>query len=482
MAAFRIPNLLQNLFGEGALSASFIPVYAGHLGRQDTQEADRTANAVLALLGLVVAVVVLAGVLAAPLLVSAIAPGFTGEKRTLTIQLVRILFPGAGLLVVSAWCLGVLNSHRKFFMSYAAPVVWNLAVILALVVWGGSRSLTAGPLATAAAWGSVVGSALQVAVQLPQVLRLLGRIRPAFSTASASVQTVIRNFVPAFLSRGVVQISIFVDELIATLLPAGAVAAMAYSQTLAILPVSLFGLSVSAAELPQMSRDAARGEEVDSQLRSRLDRGLRQIAFFVVPSAVAFAALGHVVAGAIYQTGEFTRTDTLYVWGILAGSAVGLLASTLGRLYGSTYYALKDTRTPLRFAMVRLAGTVGLGFPFALLLPGLLGFDAKWGAAGLTVSAGIAGWIEFILLRRTMNRRIGRTGISIGYQTRLWAGAILASMVAWGILLAAGAQHPILLALLVLVPYGLVYFGVTSLLGVPEAQALWRRGGEHSDQ
>ncbi|NNG17144.1 MAG: murein biosynthesis integral membrane protein MurJ [Gemmatimonadales bacterium] len=476
MAAFRIPNLLQNLFGEGALSASFIPVYAGQLGRQDIREADRTANAVLALLGLVVAVVVLAGVLAAPLLVSAIAPGFTGDKRTLTIQLVRILFPGAGLLVVSAWCLGVLNSHRKFFMSYAAPVVWNVAVILALVVWGGgSRSLTAGPLATAAAWGSVVGSALQVAVQLPQVFRLLRRLRPVFSTASASVQTVIRNFVPAFFSRGVVQISIFVDELIATLLPAGAVAAMAYSQTLAILPVSLFGLSVSAAELPQMSRDAARGEEVDSQLRQRLDRGLRQIAFFVVPSAVAFATLGHVVAGAIYQTGEFTRTDTLYVWGILAGSAVGLLASTLGRLYASTYYALKDTRTPLRYAMVRLAGTVGLGFPFALLLPGLLGLDPKWGAAGLTVSAGIAGWIEFVLLRRTMNRRIGRTGISAEFQARLWAGAVLAAMAAWAILALAGARHPILLALVALIPYGLVYFGVTSMLGVPEAKALWSR-------
>jgi putative peptidoglycan lipid II flippase len=475
MAAFRIPNLLQNLFGEGALSASFIPVYAGHLGRKDIREADRTANAVLALLGLVVAVIVLAGVLAAPLLVSAIAPGFTGDKRTLTIQLVRILFPGAGLLVVSAWCLGVLNSHRKFFMSYAAPVVWNVAVIGALVVWGGGRSLTAGPLATAAAWGSVVGSALQVGVQLPQVLRLLSRIRPVLSTASASVQTVIRNFVPAFLSRGVVQISIFVDEIIATLLPAGAVAAMAYSQTLAILPVSLFGLSVSAAELPQMSRDTAKGEEVDSQLRQRLDRGLRQIAFFVVPSAIAFAALGHVVAGAIYQTGEFSRADTLYVWGILAGSAVGLLASTLGRLYSSTYYALKDTRTPLRYAAVRLAGTVGLGLPFALLVPGLVGLNPKWGAAGLTVSAGLAGWIEFVLLRRTMNRRIGHTGLSVGFQARLWAGAILAALVAWGILFLAGAQHPILLALLVLIPYGLVYFWVTSLLGVSEAKALWGR-------
>jgi putative peptidoglycan lipid II flippase len=279
------------------------------------------------------------------------------------------------------------------------------------------------------------------------------------------------------MSRGVVQVSIFVDELIATLLPTGAVAALAYSQTLAILPVSLFGLSVSAAELPAMSSTAAVGQEVDADLRNRLDRGLRQIAFFVVPSAMGFLALGHILAGALYQTGEFTRSDTLYVWGILAGSAVGLLASTLGRLYSSTYYALKDTRTPLRYAGVRLAGTVMLGFPFALAVPGLVGIDPKWGAAGLTVSAGIAGWIEFALLRRTMNRRIGRTGLTIGFQLRLWTAAAAAAAVGWGIQSVAPEWAPIPLAAIVLVPYGLVYFGLTTMFGLPEARALWGKGG-----
>ncbi len=475
MAAFRIPNLLQNLFGEGALSASFIPVYAGHLGKEDRAEADRTANAILALLGLVIAVLVLLGVLAAPLLVSAIAPGFTGAKRDLTIHLVRILFPGAGLLVLSAWCLGILNSHRRFFLSYAAPVAWNLTVIGTLILYG--RSLTGGSLAAAAAWGSVVGSGLQVAVQLPHVIGLLGRLRPVFTTANESVRLVIRNFVPAFMSRGVVQVSIFVDELIATLLPAGAVAAMAYTQTIAVLPVSLFGMSVSAAELPEMSRAATTDTEAASYLRERLNQGLRHIAYYVVPSAMAFVALGHVLAGALYQTGEFTRADTLYVWGILAGSAVGLLASTLGRLYASTYYALRDTRTPLRFAMVRLGGTIGLGFPFALLLPGWLGLDPKWGAAGLTASAGLAGWIEFWLLRRAMNRRIGPTSLPLPFQAKLWASALAAAGVAWAVIGLAGVagRHPVLLALVVLVPYGLVYFGSTSLLRVPQAEAVTGR-------
>src|SRR5262249_173942 len=136
-AAFRIPNFLQNLFGEGALSASFIPVYASLLGRASKEEPDQVSGPVGALLALVVAVLVRAGLVATPLLIGVLAPGFVGEKRALTIHIVRILFPGAGLLVLSSWCLGVLNSHRRFLLSYAAPIVWNAAMITALCWFGG---------------------------------------------------------------------------------------------------------------------------------------------------------------------------------------------------------------------------------------------------------------------------------------------------------------------------------------------------------
>src|SRR5689334_21660016 len=168
-AAFRIPNFLQNLFGEGALSASFIPVYAALLARGDRREADRVAGAVASLLALIVAVLVFAGVIATPLLIDAIAPGFKGPKRELTIEIVRILFPGAGLLVLSAWCLGVLNSHHRFLLSYTAPVMWNAAMIVTLVLYGSSPLPR---LAITLAWGSVAGSALQFAVQMPAVLYL----------------------------------------------------------------------------------------------------------------------------------------------------------------------------------------------------------------------------------------------------------------------------------------------------------------------
>ncbi len=171
-AAFRIPNILQNLFGEGVLSASFIPVYARLNAENRHEEASQLAEAVFALLLLVTAVLVAAGVFATPLLIELIAPGFRGATRELTIRIVQILFPGAALLVLSAWCLGILNSHRKFFLSYAAPVVWNAALITTLV-WGG-RHHTESRLAILLAIGSVIGSALQFAVQLPTVLRFLG--------------------------------------------------------------------------------------------------------------------------------------------------------------------------------------------------------------------------------------------------------------------------------------------------------------------
>jgi putative peptidoglycan lipid II flippase len=471
-AAFRIPNFLQNVFGEGALSASFIPVYANLLARGDKEEASRVADAVLTLLALSTAIIVLIGVLTTRFFVGLFAASFDPATRELTIQLIRIFFPGAGLLVLSAWCLGVLNSHRKFFLSYTAPVVWNLSIIATLIWFGGRDDFH---LATFAAWGSVVGSALQFGVQMPTVMSLLRRLRPVFDIATQNVRMVLRNFGPVFMSRGVVQISAFVDTMLAGLISPQAVVALTYAQSLYTLPVSLFGMSVSAAELPAMSSALGSRDEIAVQLRRRLDDGLRRIAFFIVPSVMAMMAFGDVMTAALYQTGRFNRADSTYVWGILAGSTIGLLASTLGRLYASTYYALHDTRTPLRYAVIRVALTTGLGYLFAIPLPRMVGIDPKWGAAGLTASAGIAGWVEFALLRRSLNQRIGRTGLPTAYIVRLWASALAGAALGWGIKLLLPRLHPIVIAGLVLVPYGLSYFAVTSMLGVDESLTTVRR-------
>ncbi len=471
-AAFRIPNLLQNLFGEGALSASFIPVYAGLLAREEPEQAGRVAGAVAALLALAVSLLVLVGVIATPLVIDLIAPGFTGERRALTIELVRVFFPGAGMLVLSAWCLGVLNSHGRFLLSYTAPVVWN-AVIVATLLWFGGRQTT-DRLAVTVAWGSVAASALQFLVQMPAVLSLVRHLRVRLDTRNPEVRAVVNNFGPVFVSRGVVQLSAYVDQFLASWLPIGSVALIGYAQNLSLLPVGLFGMSVSAAELPAMSGIIGTTDEVAERLRQRLDAGLRRIAFFIVPSAIAFVALGDVIAVAVYRTGRFTADDARWVWAILAGSAVGLLASTLGRLYSSAYYALRDTRTPLRFAVLRVALTTALGYLCALPLPRLLGVDQRWGMAGLTASAGVAGWVEFVLLRRTLGARIGSTGIPASLLATLWVSGLVAAAAGWYLARAISPHHPVLVAAVALPAYAVVYLGATAGMKVPEALALIR--------
>jgi putative peptidoglycan lipid II flippase len=511
-AALRIPNLLQNLLGEGVLSSSFIPVYANLLARDEEEEADRVAGAVAGLLAAATAALVLAGMAATPVVVRLITPGLTGEDHALAIRLVRVLFPALGTLVLSAWCLGVLNSHRRFFLSYAAPVVLNGVVVVALVAAGwvtrgeADRLARETRIAGWAAWGYVAGALAQLAVQLPRTLRLLGpRFRPSLDTARASIRTVLYNFAPALLGRGVVQLSAFVDTIYASYVGTRGLAALGYQQILYLLPISLFGMAISASELPAMSSAVGSADAVAAELRSRLDAGLARLAFFVIPSAGAFLLLGDVVAGAFFQTGQQRAADTRYLWLVLMGSTVGLLAATMGRLYASAFYALKDTRTPLRFAVVRLALTAGLAWWSAVRMPDALGIPREIGLVGITATTGLAAWLEYFLLRRALGRRIGRTGLRARTALRLWTSAAVAgaaglavkmALTAWrgpmpgvsrqwgGGFLPPPDLHPAIAAIPVLGVYGVLYLALalgTGPGGARAALARVRRPGAPGD-
>ncbi len=474
-AAIRIPNILQNLFGEGVLSASFIPAYSRLLAHGDDEEAGRVAGAIGTLLALTSAVMVLVGIVLTPYAVAIIAPGFAGDKRELTIHLVQVMFPGVGLLVLSAWSLGVLNSHRRFFLPYASPVAMNVVMIGALLGFGpslGGDWAGQARLVAVLAWASVLGSAAQLLVQLPTVLRVEQRLRLRPDLGNANVRGVLAQFAPVFIGRGVVQISAYVDNVLASLVSTGAVAVLSYAQVITMLPVSLFGMAVSAAELPAMSGTVGTDDEVARVLRQRLSDGLHRIAFYVVPSAMAFVTIGDIVSATLYQSGRFGRTDVVWMWGVLAGSAIGLLAGTLGRLYASTWYALRNTRTPLKFALVRVALTLALGWLAALWLPGAVGIDPRWGVAGLTASAGVAAWVECLLLRRSLIPRIGDVGLDRPYQLKLWRAAVTAALVALGVKLVLGVEHPLVLGFIALPLYAVTYLGATASTGVPEASLM----------
>jgi putative peptidoglycan lipid II flippase len=494
-AAFKIPNFLQNLLGEGVLSASFIPVYASLRAKKQDDEADRLAGAIFGLLALITGLFVALGVLFTDAFVTVLAPGFTGAQRALTIEISRTLFPGTGLLVMSAWCLGILNSHRKFLLSYAAPVLWNGCIIATLLIFGGR--VDDAELVRWAAVGMVVGALVQFLIQLPNVLRLLGRFRPSVNAASPEVRSVLKNFAPAVVARGVVQISASLDGIYASWITHRAVAALTSAQTLSLLPISLFGMAVSAAELPEMSADVTRTvEDRNTALRTRVSTGLQRIAFFVVPSAAAFLFIGEQLAGLLMQTGHFNARDSRYVWYILAGASVGLLSQTMGRLYSSAFWALKDVRTPLKIAALRVCVGAALGYLAARQLPGWLGVPDELGAAFMTATSGAAAFLEYSLLRRALSRTIGDIGLPPSRLLALWLSAGLAGAAALGLkvgltarfgpsphgleewggsILPAPDLPPIAVAAACVGLFAAVYGTLTVLFGVPQAQAIARK-------
>lgn len=482
--ALKVPNFLQNMLGEGVLSASFIPVYSRLLAKGDEKLAGRVAGVFACFLALGVSVIVVLGVIATPWILQLTAAGLDPETMALAVRLTRIIFPGVGLLVLYAWALGILNSHRQFFIGYVAPVLWSAAMIAAMVIFG--MRVRGAPLAVALAWGTLIGCALQFAIEIPFVLRHSKHLSFGFDRTLEPVKTIFRNILPVVGGRGVIQISGYVDVLLATFIAKGAVSALLFAQTLYMLPISVFGMSVANAELPQMA-----GETEFAALRKRLDRSIRQVAFFVIPSAVAFILIGRPLITALYERGEFTRDTTLLVWYILIGFAIGLLAATLGRLYSSTFYALHDTKTPFRIALARVLGGAILALLFAfplrpmfaaivrslgLPVPAGAGGEAALGVVGISTASALAAWIEFTLLRRGIRNRIGRGEAKGGVMLKLWGSALVAGAAAATIVYALRMPvGKILEAILACGIFGLFYFATGFLLGVPEVRSTLSR-------
>ncbi len=459
-AALKIPNLIRNLLGEGTLSASFIPVYAALLQREGEEQGRRLAGVIASLLILLTAISALIGIAFAPVITDFVAPGFSGPTRDLTVTLVKILFPMSGLMILSAWCLGVLNTHGRFFLSYAAPSMWNIAQIATLVGLG--AHLLGTPLVVALAWGALAGSGLQVLVQLPGTLRLLQGIYWSLDLATTGVHQVIRAWLPVVFGAGVGQVSSIIDTQLASLLGGGAVAALGYTQLLSTLPLSLFGVSIAAAALPDLSRDAA-GQAVDI-LRRRIADGLRRLAFFVLPSAFALAALGRPMVAAIFQTGRFTADDTRLVTGVLAAYAIGVPAQASVKLLASGFYAQGDTRTPVWSAAISVVVAAGAAF-------GLM----RWlGPAGIGLGSSIGAYLNVSLHYRGLTARVGRP---LG---RPEIRAIATTLVACGVatlgasLVPAARWTPWPTTIAALAAFLVAYQGVSLALRHPDASGLWR--------
>lgn len=462
-AALRMPNVLQNLLGEGTLSASFIPVYARLLEEGRKEEAGRFAGAMFSLLLAVAGALTFIGVVAAPVLVDVFMTGFDGAKRDLAVACVRIIFPMTGVLVLSAWALGVLNSHRQFFVPYVAPVLWNAAIIAALLFFGGRLDVQR--LAIAASWGALIGGALQFLIQLPWVLRLERDIRLNWDTTSEHVRSALGNAGPAIMGRGVVQLSGWMDMWIASFLP-GALAILSYAQTFYLLPISLFGMAVAAAELPELSREG--GADLE-RLRGRLSAGIQRIALLVVPSTIAYMLLGDVIVAALYERGSFTRADTIIVAATLGIYSIGLLAATATRLLSSAFFALRDTKTPARIAVARVLMAAAIGGGATLLIRTRYPEYLRYGAIPLAFAAGLGAWYEWLMLRNRLARRLGHVPAGRNAILRMIAAALIAGAAARVLYVSLPDWEPLIQAMIVLPPFGILYFVLAGFFGVEGA-------------
>ena len=487
-AALRIPNLLQNLLGEGSLSASFIPVYSRLLGEGRDDEAGRVAGAVAGLLAALAGGLVVVSILAARPLAVLLAPGFEGRRLDLTVDLLRITTGGLGLLVLSAWCLGVLNSHGRFFLPYVAPVLWNAAQVAVLAVAAFGNWSPRGA-AIALAWGLVAGGALQFGVQAVAVWRLAPDLRPSFGRGNAAVADVRRRFGPAVLGRGVLQLSGYLDLVLASLLVTGAVAGLLSAQMLYALPVALFATSVAVAELPEMSRLVSASGLADRALAAR-----RRTAFFVAFCTVAYLVLGESIVGALFGWGAFDADDTRAVALVLAAYSLGLPAVASSRIFQNTLYAVGDTSGPARIAAARvgLAAVVGIALMFPLdrvaahggallTLDGVGWFgplnagirtgspDPHLGAVGLALGSACAAWLELALLSRRCRRSVDGTSGPTAVMSRLAPATGAAVVVALGVRWATDGLPAIAAAPIGLAVAGCTYVLVASATGVDEA-------------
>ncbi len=436
-AALRIPNLLQNLLGDGVLAGAFVPSYARLIRDGRDRDAGQLAGAIASLLVLVTGLLVGLGVLLAEPLTRVLTPGFPAgsAKAELTITLVRILFPSLGFLVLSAWCLGVLNAHRRFFRAYVAPVLWNASIIIALTVAAAAGRQEVG-LARAVAIGALVGAALQFLFQLPAVLRLLPGLRLRIGRDVPGLREVLRASSGVILGRGIVQLSAYVDLAVASLLAAGAVAALGYAQVLYLLPISLFGMSVAAASLPDLAT-IPDGER--ARLMSDVERGMRRIATFVIPTAAVYLVLGERAVALLFGGGAFGVLETRQVALVLGAYSLGLLASTQSRLLQSALYGLDDTVTPARTAAIRVAVGTMVGVALMLILDGYrVGVEGivavssagiadlaarsspvslhRLGAVGLALGASVGAWVEWFLLRRALASRTSMPRVAAGWR------------------------------------------------------------------
>lgn len=459
-AAFRLPNLLRRLFAEGAFSQAFVPILAEYRRARGDGETRDLASRVATLLAVVLLVVTVAGVLAAPWLVYLLAGAFAREpaKATLTADLIRIVFPYILFVSLTSLAGGVLNVHRRFAVPAFTPVLLNLSMIAAAIFVAPHVD----PPVLALAWGVFAGGVAQLALQIAPLARIGMLPRPRFDWRHEGVRRVLRNMAPAIVGVSAAQISILVNTQLAASLGDGRIAWISYADRLMEFPSALLGAAVGTVLLPTLARHGGVGDEV--RYSSLLDWGLKLVLLLSVPAAIALWLLALPLVATLYQYGRFSAVDALATRTALIGYSVGLVGIVSVKILAPGFYARQDLKTPARIAVIAVVVMATL----ALLL-----MRTPLGHAGLTLATSTGALFNatvLLVLLRRRRRYVPGPGWPAFLAKIAVAGGVLAAVLVAvtgpaSVWLDASLAARVVRLGLIVVAGAAAYFGALALLG-----------------
>jgi putative peptidoglycan lipid II flippase len=434
LTAFRIPNLLRDLFAEGALSAAFVTTFTHVLGTKGKTEAVRLSNRVATLMIAVISVISLIAWWQTPAIVRVLAPGFfdVSGKADLTIRLTRIMIPFLLFIALAAQAMGILNARNRFGIPALAAAFFNIGSIVGGILLGFVLGPAIGLSAIEGmAYGTLIGGFLQFAVQWPSLMRAGFSYRPALSISDPGVRQIVRLMGPAVIGTAAVQINVFVNTNFASSIidPAtgavanGPVSWLNYAFRFMQFPIGIFGIAIATAALPALSRSSAQQDY--GKFRRTLAHALALVFVLCVPSAVGLAVLGRPIVALIFEHGRFTAFDTVQTGNALAAYAIGLAGYAAVKVLSPAFYALGDARTPMLISL----GSIAVNYGMNSLLVG------TFGHVGLAFSTSTVALINFLLLALLIRRRIGglaRSPLGITL-LRICAASIPMAAAAWSV-------------------------------------------------
>lgn len=430
VVAFKVPNILRDLFAEGALSAAFVKVFTDYQIKQSEIEAWRLASLIFNVLAVVMSVITVIGILIAPYVIPLLARGFSPEKAELAVTLTQIMFPFILLVALAALAMGVLNTKGKFGIPASASTAFNIASIifgLGFAYWlsGGSWEMSIDKKivpSDAAQWaitgmaiGTLIGGFAQLAIQVPSLLKVGFRFSPLLNFADEGVRRVMRLMGPAIIGTSAVQVKVLVDLVVVSGIEAGN-SWLSYSFRLMQFPIGVFGVAIGTAAIPALSRLASQNKT--GEFRDTLADSLKLVFLLTIPAAFGLVVLGEPIIGMIYQGGRFTALDTNMTAWALSGYSIGLAGYAAIKVLSPSFYALDDARTPMWVSIASVGVHAPMSFGMMTLLSGV-GVSPErpngYGHVGVALATSTVALVNFCALLFLMRRRVKRiNGREIG--------------------------------------------------------------------